>query len=63
MMGKLKLESAASSRMASRPVIPGIINTAPAPACLAACAREIIKCAGALMHGAYRQLRPVSAFA
>ena len=52
MMGSPKLGSAASSRIASRPVMPGIMSTAPAPASRAACALEITKCAGAQIHGA-----------
>ena len=38
--------------MVSRPVMPGIMSTAPAPAALANLARCTTRCAGALRQGA-----------
>ena len=63
MMGNPNSGSSANTRMLSKPVSPGIINTAPAPAALANFARDTTKCAGALIHGAYIHFRPVSSFA
>mmetsp|Transcript_9561 Transcript_9561/g.23607 ORF Transcript_9561/g.23607 Transcript_9561/m.23607 type:complete len:322 (+) Transcript_9561:2786-3751(+) len=63
MTGRLKSGSSARWRMVSRPVMPGIISTAPAPAALANLARCTTRCAGALRQGAYTHRRPVSALA
>ena len=63
MIGRPKLGSSANARAVSKPVMPGIMSTAPAPAALANLARESTRCAGALRQGAYTHRRPVSAFA
>jgi hypothetical protein len=56
-MGRPNDASAASSLIVSSPVRPGIMSTPPAPASRAKWARWMMRCAGALMHGAYMHFR------